>query len=352
MKTLLLISAYPPWNVTGATVLTSNLIKELSKKYVIDLVYFRHKLCNLEKDLPVRNITAFDVDNMNSVKNPFVFPIFTRRFSKKILDYLRQISESYDILFFDIIQTGLYSLYLEHPYKLLRHHDVIYQKYERICGVLNYWIKPTEKKILESFDKVFVLSKKDADIVKSVYHLDVSYTNERIQHFKCSENTLLNDTFVFYGLWTRKENLEGLLWFLKKVMPLLNNFVKIVIIGKGLDAKTLKIISQYQTIDYLGFVKNPLEVIFVSNALIAPLFHGAGIKIKVLDAFTAGTPVLGTNVTFEGLPYIEGLQFKLDTPQEYADAINNFIPVPVSEKLEYIKCFEKLYDNNHIVDLM
>ena len=55
----------------------------------------------------------------------------------------------------------------------------------------------------------------------------------------------------------------------------------------------------------LGFVDNPYKIMSESLGLIAPLFHGAGIKVKVIESLACGTPVIGTEVAFEGIDFIE-----------------------------------------------
>jgi len=158
---------------------------------------------------------------------------------------------------------------------------------------------------------------------------------------------------VFYGVWSRKENLKGLLWFMRKVYPLLNESVRIVVVGGGLpQACQKKFFQANGRVPYPGFVGDPLPILYRSRALAAPLFHDAGVKIKVIDAFTTGTPVVGIDITFECLPNVEGLQIKADTPQESAATINGFATLSCTEKQEYAARFRRVYDNNHLADFL
>lgn len=98
----------------------------------------------------------------------------------------------------------------------------------------------------------------------------------------------------------------------------------------------------------MGFVENPLDIIYKSAALIAPLFTGAGVKVKVIDAFTTGTPVIGTEIAFEGLPFIERLTFQADKAKAYIEIINNFSVLSADEKQENARVFKQLYDKHHL----
>jgi hypothetical protein len=74
--------------------------------------------------------------------------------------------------------------------------------FSRKNKIFKYWIKYTEGKIFRSAQKAFVLSKKDADIVKKIYNLDVYFSHEYIQDFHFFEFTERNNVFIFFGLWS------------------------------------------------------------------------------------------------------------------------------------------------------
>jgi glycosyltransferase involved in cell wall biosynthesis len=352
MKKILFITAFPPNNKSGGQVFSLNLIRDLSKQYSIDLIYFSYKEHLPDQNMPVNLLKRFKVNNLNCLRKIIIHPIFTRRFNLYVLHYLKSIASEYDIVFFDYIQIGLYSLYLEHPYKIIRSHDILFQKFSRKNKLLKGWIKLTEEKILKSAQKVFVPSKKDVDIVKCIYNLDARFTNEYMQDFHFFEYSKKVNTFIFFGLWSRKENLDGLLWFIKKVMPLINQNldIKFKIIGSGLSEKVRKKYLLSRNVECFGFVDNPLDMIYTSRAVIAPLFAGAGVKVKVVDSFTTGTPVIGTDITFEGLPVLENLVYHAQTPQEYADIIQNLPEFTCIEKQKNAAIFRRIYDTNHLTE--
>jgi glycosyltransferase involved in cell wall biosynthesis len=353
MEKLLFISAFPPNNRSGGQKYSCNAIHDLSKEYRIDLVYFKYKDHVIEQYLPVGLITAFEVRKFDWLLNAGMYPLFSRRFNRCVLTYLKHRATQYDVLFFNYSQAAVYALYIEHPYKIIRCHDIVYQSVVRKNKILAPWVKFCERKILNTADKIFVPSEKDAELLGKIYGIDAFFTNEYMSEFKLYETVIQQNQFVFYGVWSRKENLEGLLWFIKNVMPLIKNNLNIqfVIIGGGLDDKLLKkYMYQYVNFKYLGFVDDPLDIIYNSSAVIAPLFHGAGVKIKVIDAFTVGTPVMGTEITFEGLPYIDGLRYKLTTPQEYARGLSTFSSTSSEKKQDFAGQFRYTYDNKHLLE--
>jgi hypothetical protein len=352
IKKILFITAFPPNKKSGGQVFTLNLLKDLSKDNIIDLIYFEYKNHRIDPNLSVKSIESFKVNNFNCFFKVAVHPIFTRRFNKNVLKHLINIAGNYDILFFDYSQVALYSLFVNHPYKIIRSHDVLFQIFSRKNKIFKYWIKHTEGRIFRSARKVFVPSKKDADLVENVYNLKVYFTHDYIPDFRFFEFTERNNTFIFFGLWSRKENLDGLLWFVKEVLPLINQNldIRFTVIGGGLLEKIKKKYLDPYNIEYLGFVDNPLNLLYTSWAVIAPLFTGAGVKYKVIDAFVTGTPVIGTDITFEGLPNLENLVYLAKNPQEYADIIHGFSELTCIEKQKNANAFRLLYNTNRLTE--
>jgi glycosyltransferase involved in cell wall biosynthesis len=353
MKKLLFITAFPPNNKSGGQSFSLSAIQELCQEYEVDVWYFGYKdhLCDKTLYDLAKSVTNYNI-NMSNIFNIFyVHPIYTRRFNKNILKYLCQISSKYYILFFDFSQVGLYACYVDHPYKIIRMHDVIHQKYSRITPFLAWWVKSAERKIMNNVKKVFVLSLKDIEIIKSVYNIEVLYTNGNIKCFLPSRNNVLNGCFLFYGLWSRKENLDGLIWFIKKVIPLIeSDDIRFVVIGNGISESFQKKYLKLNRVEYLGFVDDALDIIYRSKALICPLFRGAGIKVKVIDAYATGTPVIGTDIAFEGLPIIDGLTFRVKTADDFANSIRNFVTISIEKKDFFTKIFKEKYNNHHLLE--
>jgi glycosyltransferase involved in cell wall biosynthesis len=354
MKTLLFITAFPPNLKSGGQKFSLNLIKDLSHTFKIDLIYFSFPdhLCEINDY--VNQISVYKPSYKNCLEHITCFPLFTKRFNKKVLSHIRTIAASYDIIFFDYSQTAVYSMFIAHPYKVIRCHDIIAQKIARQHPLLKFWACHSESEILRSATKIFVPSPKDSEIVHKTYKLTAISTNEYLTDFCPNSDTVLKNQFVFYGLWSRKENLEGLLWFIHYVYPFLQDDKKksIVVMGGGLSLKIKNTYLDRHNIRYLGFVPNALNIIYESSALVVPLFSGAGIKVKLLDAFTTGTPVIGTDIAFEGLPDIKGLSYIANSAQDFSNKINNFLPLEINDKKKYRANFVIQYNKNHLTEYL
>jgi glycosyltransferase involved in cell wall biosynthesis len=58
---------------------------------------------------------------------------------------------------------------------------------------------------------------------------------------------------------------------------------------------------------FTGVVENVAEFLAASDVAIAPLFHGSGTRLKILEYFSCGLPVVSTSVGAEGLDVADGM---------------------------------------------
>ena len=82
-------------------------------------------------------------------------------------------------------------------------------------------------------------------------------------------------------------------------------------------------------IQFTGFVEDAAEVLATSDVGIAPLHHGSGTRLKILEYLSCGIPVVSTSVGAEGLHVTDGQSiFIADDPQEFAAQITHLLKDP------------------------
>ena len=360
MKRLLIITPFTPDNQGRGISPTSLLLAELSKEHIVDLVYFRYP-----EDSPF----VSDYDNVHVlkeyivtrglkirgvIKHPFLFPLFTSRHNGKAVSFLQEQLKKvkYDFVYFDFSQTFSYAAYLDHPNKILMSHDVIAQKYSRMKTYLRPWAVWSERRLLKKGTVVFTFSEKDCELIRKLYKVN-SYSTTFFLHPNVinAEPKEASNYFVFFGSWAREENCEALAWFMDNVYERIHNDISFKVIGGGKMPETLKQrISSKSNIEYLGFVDNPYEVIANARAEIAPLHMGAGVKVKCVEALGSGTPIIGTEVAFEGIgDQYRNAMFLANKPEEFVNIINSF-DYSLEKKKQLKRFFIDNYNNKSILE--
>jgi glycosyltransferase involved in cell wall biosynthesis len=86
--------------------------------------------------------------------------------------------------------------------------------------------------------------------------------------------------------------------------------VKFLVVGK-LPSKL-----QLPGLVFTGFVDNLVDVLSISDVAVAPLFQGSGTRLKILEYFSCGLPVVSTSIGAEGLNVKEGVNIFIEDDLE------------------------------------
>jgi glycosyltransferase involved in cell wall biosynthesis len=116
-------------------------------------------------------------------------------------------------------------------------------------------------------------------------------------------------------------NQKGINWFFENVFPLLENSLRILIVG----AISKHIKTRYKNNNNVACilsVENLGDVYTKSKISICPLLGGTGMKIKVVEALSFGKPVVSTSKGVAGFPArINNGVLVSDSPGEFAGLI-------------------------------
>ncbi len=116
---------------------------------------------------------------------------------------------------------------------------------------------------------------------------------------------------LLIGNWTRIENTEGTTAFLLAYAsrlrngPAVDKAVQFHVAGHGAvdyvaEVRRLSADASLLSIEATAFYRDIID--FDEPALLAPLLRGAGIKLKTIEAWSCGIPVIGTKQAFTGIP--------------------------------------------------
>jgi glycosyltransferase involved in cell wall biosynthesis len=86
--------------------------------------------------------------------------------------------------------------------------------------------------------------------------------------------------------------------------------VKFLVVGKTRDK------LQLPGLTFTGFVDNVSDILCISDVAVAPLFQGSGTRLKILEYFSCGLPVVSTSVGAEGIDCKDGVNIFIEDDLE------------------------------------
>lgn len=149
-----------------------------------------------------------------------------------------------------------------------------------------------------------------------------------------------NQDILFWGAMYRPENYEAAIWFIENVIPLLSDLPVRFIVAGNRPPEQLKKYADDRVV-ITGFVEDETPLFESSMCFVSPLQTGAGIKVKVIEALSAGIPILTNSIGIEGIPAVNGESyFHCEKAEEYAEIIRKIFlkqidvtPIETSQRL-------------------
>lgn len=108
---------------------------------------------------------------------------------------------------------------------------------------------------------------------------------------------------LFFGAMYRKENWKSVIEFIVNVLHPLREQgydIRFTVLGADPPPHLLRF-HDGKSIKILGYVEEIKPFFARANVFVAPLVLGGGIKVKVLEAMSAGLPIIGNDIAMEGI---------------------------------------------------
>jgi glycosyltransferase involved in cell wall biosynthesis len=135
---------------------------------------------------------------------------------------------------------------------------------------------------------------------------------------------------IFTGTMSFPPNYQAALWFIKRVMPLLEQArsdIHLVVAGQE-PIRELRGAARRNVL-VTGLVPDLRQEIAKSQLYVAPLISGCGFKNKILEALAGGTFVAATSMGVESLgEQLRNLLLVADRRRELADKILEYLDAP------------------------
>lgn len=190
-------------------------------------------------------------------------------------------------------------------------------------------VKKHEQYVTSTADKLIFLTRLDQNISKSYYGNRNNGTVIPVCLLHDSTHEVMpfkyQDKYVLLtGSYWYTPNAEGAIWFLEEVWSKIQeklNGIGVVIAGSR-PSKDLKAICEKY--DSCLLVESPEDMApyFLGASLyVAPIFDGAGMKVKVAESLSYGLPLIGTEHALIGYDNAMSVCVMANRPEEYRESI-------------------------------
>ncbi len=186
-----------------------------------------------------------------------------------------------------------------------------------------------ELRVLPRFDRVQVCSPDNGDYLLSFLpglrgRIDDNRAGIATSRYEFRAGGREPETMLFLGGVRHLPNQEGLNWFTRQVLPAVlarKPNARLVIVGAEPPPRH-SLPHLPDNIELRGFVEDVREPLGRYAVFVCPILSGSGMRVKLLEAFAAGIPVVSTPLGAEGLAEKDGEICSLAAdPAEFAGKI-------------------------------
>jgi polysaccharide biosynthesis protein PslH len=168
-----------------------------------------------------------------------------------------------------------------------------------------------EQKAVRHSDVLIAMTEQDSALLGKVYGRSATHISAiALDEKGCSREAddrsgvrVAKDSYLLFVGGAFYANRQGVAWFAQNVAPRIDT--KTFVVGKGLE--TLKPgLEKATNVEVVGGVQDLAPWYLGAHCVIAPIFHGSGMKTKVAEAMMFGKKVIGTPAAFCGYEDVAG----------------------------------------------
>jgi polysaccharide biosynthesis protein PslH len=271
----------------------------------------------------------------------------------EVISGLRQIlaEQSYDVIVCDfVIAAAAIPWELECPKVLFTHNVealIWYRHFEvsrnpawKLVSWSEYQkMMRFEKCFLQKSQHVLTVSEADRDFFARFVDrskMTVISTGVDTEYFRGDANTEQPYSLVFTGSMDWMPNEDGVLYFLRSILPLIRREIPQVtfnIVGRQPSDKLQAIAASHGGVTVTGKVPDVRPYVRQGSVYVVPLRIGSGTRLKIFEAMAMGKAVVSTSLGAEGLPVSDGHHLLIaDAPEEFAGKVISLLRDPGERK--------------------
>ena len=353
MKILLLTQVVPFPPDSGPKIKTYNVLRYLARRHDIHLVSFARSAaeadqaqalrsyCKSVTTVPLRRSRFRDLGYLIRsliTDRPFLIERDDVSEMRTTVDHLLA-SQKFDAIHADQISMAQFGVDAPVRLRVLDEHNAVWtivrrsaqrdHGLQRIAAELEWRkMRAFEGQVCPRFDYTTVVSEHDRHFLenaaggpfRSVVIPIAVDTHELHLIPRREARHVLSVATMFYP-----PNVEAAHWFASQSYPLVRAAVpdtQFFIVGSRPPARITCLAKPGSGIVVTGYVADLDPILRQSAVLVVPVHSGSGMRVKILEAFARGVPVVTTKVGVEGIEAVPGEHLLVaDSPHEFAQAV-------------------------------
>jgi polysaccharide biosynthesis protein PslH len=247
--------------------------------------------------------------------------ILKEGFDRAVVDHLAPTSYfpdlEHSLLFQHNVETMIWRRHAEHA------PDPLRRAFFRLQAARMF---EYERRACLAAGHIAAVSAVDAEMMRKLFGVErISEipTGVNIEYFAPPEAAAPGADLVFVGSMDWLPNIDGVLWFVREVLPLIQNrrpSCTLAIVGRTPPPKIAALADQAPGVTVTGTVPDVRPYLWGASVSVVPLRIGGGTRLKIYEAMAAKVPVVSTAVGAEGLHVNPPHDIRLgDTPEDFAE---------------------------------
>jgi len=362
VKVLLLTQVLPYPPDSGPKIKTYHVLRYLAERHQVTLVSFIRSdrerelakvlepYCAAIHTVPMRRSIATEIRALALsllTGKPWMMTRDHRAALAQVIDDLNA-KITFDVAHADQLNMAQYAMRLPQARKVLDLHNALWLLYRRVWETMpngpRKWLlgrdwrllKRYEGDLIRRFDAVLAVTDDDrrAQLEAAGVPVDIAVIPIAIDTDAVRPIERLPDarTVLHIGTMYWPPNIEGVLWFARQVWPQVKASVpeaRFAIVGARPPREVQALAEADPSIEVTGYVEDPTAIFQRTAATIVPVSAGSGMRVKILEAFARGLPLVTTTIGFEGINAIpEQHLLAADDPAAYAPAVTRLLQYP------------------------
>ncbi len=362
MRILLLTQVVPYPLDSGPKIKTYNVLRYLARGHNVHLVSFVRSNAE-EADAQAlqpwctgistvrlqrsRRRDVLDLGRSLLSGRPFLIERDNARTMRATVAQLAQ-HQLFDAVHADQLSMAHFAVDLPVPLRVLDEHNAVWTIVRRAAGDLGWgprrglaeleWrkLRAYEGELCRRFDLVTVVSPEDraalehaagGQFATKIIPIAVDTAELPFAARRQDARHVLSLATMFYP-----PNAEAVRWFASEVFPAVRRALpdtRFYVVGSRPPANVARLAAPANGIVVTGYVADLEPLLRQCAVLVVPVRAGSGMRVKILEAFARGIPMVSTRIGVEGIDARDGEHLLVaDEPSEFAAAVVRLLRDP------------------------